>query len=650
MAITPPTVTLAYTGTDPRATTDLSLNTMINGAFADLVTQLGTAAEEDAANLLNRANHLGTQSQSSVSGLVDALADGLDRANHLGTQAQSTVAGLERDLAARVVQFKVPSFRAALNITLNDAGSVVDAQTRHDVRVVNRLVPRFRGAIELVINANGTPVGALYQAENPNAAFPVGDQVAAVGGVEVRAAAGSITGRSVEQLFLRRSEGVFVPLTGGPSPVKLLDADEVGGMATISRGGVVQSLKWRATPVSTGDVLHLVLVMGQSLAQGHQDSGVADAIPLWRDLVAERAWQFQAGDGIQRGPRVAQYRPVGSNKAIVLDAAQIDRIEPLRGARHANDAQYAQTACETAALALLGQHLHRNDHVLCAVIGTGSTAIADFGPASQHYANAQAVIASAADVAAALSLNLRVWLVWNQGEEDNSVGTAQAAYQSAWLAIRNGLSAYAVSEGGTFGGTVIQQTLQRPSGATGMATLAHAALIEAGEALGVPAIAMGASPYSGSTHLLSETYLPLGSATGYEISRMIAGGTPRTPHVGAGGAVLTTGTQIDCIISGGTGAFVFDDTLPADATRGIRVVNSGGAVPISAVALTGENTLRITLGASILIGTAPKVQFGLHGATANQSRVSIRDTSGWPCPVTGRIVSGWMMHHEVSVA
>ena len=134
MAITPPTVTLAYTGTDPRATTDLSLNTMINGAFADLVTQLGTAAEEDAANLLNRANHLGTQSQSSVSGLVDALADGLDRANHLGTQAQSTVAGLERDLAARVVQFKVPSFRAALNITPVSYTHLTLPTTLHECR------------------------------------------------------------------------------------------------------------------------------------------------------------------------------------------------------------------------------------------------------------------------------------------------------------------------------------------------------------------------------------------------------------------------------------------------------------------------------------------------------------------------------------
>jgi hypothetical protein len=39
----------------------------------------------------------------------------------------------------------------------------------------------------------------------------------------------------------------------------------------------------------------------------------------------------------------------------------------------------------------------------------------------------------------------------------------------------------------------------------------------------------------------------------------------------------------------------------------------------------------------------------LHGTAANTSRVSIRDDSGWTCPCTGHVVSGWMMHHRVDV-
>jgi hypothetical protein len=52
MAITPPTVSLTTTGTDPKVASDADLNGMINDAFVDLVAQLGTAAEEDVTGIL----------------------------------------------------------------------------------------------------------------------------------------------------------------------------------------------------------------------------------------------------------------------------------------------------------------------------------------------------------------------------------------------------------------------------------------------------------------------------------------------------------------------------------------------------------------------------------------------------------------------
>lgn len=611
------------------AAAELSASRVDLGALDAAVTQTGEDRTSSSLWAGTAAAYAGT-AQLSATRAIDA-------ANAL------------TNITAR---YEVPRIADAVSMVVGPDGTVLEVETEFVqlgsiLRPHLYVVPQIAGAVTLIVAPDGTVIGGQGAGGAPLGTFAAEDTVAEIGSVEVRGSAGAVTSRAVDQLWLRRSPAVFVPVTGGPDPVKLISADVSAGAAMVRRNGVHQNVKWRSAPLSDGQTMHLYLVMAQSLGLGHVDAGQAERIPYWRDHVAERAWQFQAGDGIQRGPRVAQYFPTAGNKAVVLDSAQIARLEPLRGARHADNQQYAQTSCETAALALLGQHLDRNDHFLGAVVGTGSTAIADFAPGSQHYINACSVITAAAAQAAARSLALKVWLVWNQGEEDSDIGTPQATYEAVWRSIRNGISAFAVSAGATFGGTVIQQTLQRIGGATMTATLAHAALIAAGEARGIPPIAMAAVPYSGSTHILPLTYLPLGAATGYEIANIMAGGGV-TPHVAAGGAVLTTGTQIDCTITGGTGTFQFDTTLPQDTTYGVRVDNSGGPVLISSVAFTGANTLRITLGSPILIGTAPVVSFGLYGAGANNSRVSIRDNSNWYCPCTGNVVSGWMMHHKVS--
>lgn len=55
--------------------------------------------------------------------------------------------------------------------------------------------------------------------------------------LDLRPVPGTVTGRSLDQLFLRRSAAVFVPLTGGPDPVALLSADMASGTATVQRAG-----------------------------------------------------------------------------------------------------------------------------------------------------------------------------------------------------------------------------------------------------------------------------------------------------------------------------------------------------------------------------------------------------------------------------
>ena len=91
-----------------------------NTAVADLNSKLN----ETDANLKDRANHNGSQSISTVTGLQDALdsKSGNDtdanlqaRANHTGTQGQSTIDNLVADLAG---------MQAALTFGINDTNSV----------------------------------------------------------------------------------------------------------------------------------------------------------------------------------------------------------------------------------------------------------------------------------------------------------------------------------------------------------------------------------------------------------------------------------------------------------------------------------------------------------------------------------------------
>lgn len=482
--------------------------------------------------------------------------------------------------------------------------------------------------------------------------------VAMPGEVVEAPVAGAVTGQAMPQAWLQRSQDMRVPLTFGPYPAELVSADPVTGTATVLRRGAVHQVHWRETPLSDGGTMHLLLWVAQSVGQGYVDADLAERLPAWRDPVGERAYQFRAGDGVQRGARLLQVRPVQANSTVVVADTQLAALEPLRGSQHGLDAQFGQLAAETCAASLIGQHLDHRDAVLAAVVGTGSTPIADFAPATPHYQSAQKAIAAAA-VQAALRLKaLKVWLIWNQGEADDDLGTAAAVWKPALLAIRDGLSAYAVTQGATFGGMLIEQCVHRIDAATpGMATLAQADLIAAGEAMGVALQPMRPGFQGTGIHLGPLAYLPLGPSDAWQISETIRTGTLyKPPLVAPGAAVLTDSLTIDCTWSGGNGSYAFDTaTMPDDplGLKGIRVSAAGLPVAVASVAFTDAVTLRVTLDAEVVIGDAPLVEFGLDGPTdlsdPDYARVNVRDTSARTCPATGQIASGWAIHHRVAV-
>lgn len=544
---------------------------------------------------------------------------------------------------------------AEIRMRLDGNGIVSTRSFAEPVGKQSYIVPRIGSATGVVLGANG--ITDMDSADADSASASVGD-------VEVREATGSPDGRAVNQLFLRLHEGVFVPLSYGPFAIELVSASPGVGMAQILRQGETKELTWRTTRIGSAlrarpRKLRLIVILSQSLGQGHTDTA-QEPVPPWRAIVAERAFMFDSSgfDGLFRGPRVLQVAPIQSNREVVADDAQFAKIVQLQDYMHAMDGNRAQTICATAAAALHGQHMAWEDETLWCVVGTGSTAISYFQSPAAHFQTMQKAIAAAAARVAAYNamlpgtMELEVVSVSQQGEEDNSLGTTQAAFVAAYQDVIADLGTEVTGAGGTYVGHIIVQCMQNSSNVVGMATYGQAELVRGGDAWAVPVYPM--LPGGNSTHLWPFTYLPLGSAVAYAIAEILDGNNP-TPFVADGDAVLTSATTTECTISNGSGTFVFDtDTIPdkADLMKGVTMEDDGGALAISGLSLAG-NVLTITHAATT-IGDNPKVELGMKGQgqlpNSLAPRVNIRDDSAFRCGATGQIVSGWLLAHEVALA
>jgi hypothetical protein len=476
-----------------------------------------------------------------------------------------------------------------------------------------------------------------------------------VGAVEERIVYGTVTGRSTRQIGVRRTPGIYVFPSGGPNDVSLISTGN--GSAKIKRNGQIHDLRWRPVAIDGSPYFDFQLFVGQSNQQGNADTGVAERAVYWRDPVHERGTMFDSSwiDGLDRGPRPFQLAPMAGNKGVSIDPLQLMRVIPLRGASHAGDEQYFHTAAEGCVHALLGQHLSERARVHAAVIGTGSTAIASFLPGTAHMTSIQRAINRAGELAVGMGRILRVTLHWNQGEEDNEIGTTASVYQAALLTIRDFIRDLVVSLGGVFVGLFVAQCMQ--SIATSMAGLAQAALALAGEIVLVPTHAI-LPGWSGSTHYLPLMHLPLGQSIAYAVAETIATGTLyKAPRVEAGNAKLVNSQTIECAPSGGNGAYQVDTTtIPdaQDAKKGVTVHRAGSPVTIASVLIPSPGKITIATNDAFQVGDV--IGFGVYGAAgaalmpaAAAPRIPMRDTSNWPCGLSGQPISGWFMAHRVTV-
>jgi hypothetical protein len=553
----------------------------------------------------------------------------------------STIAG------AQITGPTAVTRRASEPRTIFAAGGVVSGEWDRGTTLLSG-----RTIVGAAINSGGGGSGgANTEPETP------------VGGVETRAVIDPQTGRSLNQLWLRRSEGAYTKLTDGPYATSLIGISGPGA-ATLYRRGAVNAVKWRATPIGSAAKdrprrLYLFLGTGQSLRLGHTDAA-QEPLPAWRGNVHERAYMFDSSavDGLDRGPRVQ----VVFDRNLVVADAQFSRRVPLHGAPHAGNLNHAQTSSEAMGLAFLGQHAHWQDEALFVVIGTGATGVSYFTPGSAHFQSIEkAIDAAAARVAAynavsANAMELHVISDAQQGEEDNVLGTSQASYVSQWTAIINGIAAKVAAVGGTYRGHIFAQCHQVPGSQlteVGMATYGQAELVRTGIAMAVPVYPM--LPGGNATHLWPLTYLPLGCSLAYAAAERINGVNPSVYVKETDAKLQPGGTSTLVTITGGTGPFNFDTTtIPnaADGNYGIRAKDNAGALAVSSVTWSGQRQFMVNHAATTL-GQAPKLELGTRGTgqlpTATATRLNIRDASAWPCAATGQIVSGWLLCDTIPI-
>ncbi|GAB5376463.1 MAG: hypothetical protein AcusKO_29250 [Acuticoccus sp.] len=560
--------------------------------------------------------------------------------------------------------YRVPAIGSlrAQNVTVNDDGFAYWVDAERSLRV-----PRLGDAVMVLYGDDDEALVVMSDPVLGNSGSGSPDLDA---GFEVASVSGTVTGRMTRQLMMQRAAETWVQLTLGPDGIdEVISLDPANGKATVAKDGNERVVTWRVVALVDSNRVHLVLVMGQSLAIGFVDiDDVDDTNVPWRDPVHERVWQFKSADGFQRGPRPTPYRTSSGDKDLVIPDEAFAFLEPLRGSAHKNSRTPGQTCAETATAMLAGQCLDHHDHVIGCVIGTGTTSIVDFIPGSEHMQSAEKAIEAAYAWGREMNLlDLTVWFVWNQGGEDILGGMTKATYKSHFISIRDHFEAFVESHtpspliDAVFGGAIIQQCEFRtgPGVSTpSQVTLAHAERIEEGEAGGLVSYAF--SPGRTGVHYWPRTYFPLGAATGYEIARGIeAGNTQPVPvHVPNGNATLVNATTIDCQFTGGNGSYQFDTTQIAnfpDGNYGLSVKDDLGDVGINSVVWQNATTIRITTSRSTLISDSPIVGLGMVGTSYNGLgdpdflRVNIRDTSGWACPVTGQIVSGWAILQQVAV-
>lgn len=562
--------------------------------------------------------------------------------------------------------YRVPAIGSlrAESIIVNSDGLAFWVEAERSIRV-----PKIGDAVLMFMGANDQPI-FVSEEEVVDDSGGSGTLPDLEEGFEIGYVYGTVTGRTTKQLLMRRAAETWNHLTLGPDGIdEVVSIDSANGKAVVSRNGVERTVTWRVVALVDGNRVQLIVIVGQSRAVGFIDTDdVSDTNVPWRDPVHERCWQFRSADGINSGPRPTPYRTSAGDKDLVIPDEQFEFLEPLRGAHHRNTRTNGQTCAETAAAMLAGQCLDHHDHVIGCVIGTGATSIVDFLPGTEHMQSVEKAIAAAYAWGREMNnLDLTVWLVWNQGGEDLLGGMAKATYKTHFLAIRDHLQDFVENHtplpfiDAVFGGAIIQQSEFRASVGSsipGMPCLAHAELIAEGEAGG-----MNSYPYSpgvSGAHFFPRTYLPFGAATGYEISRGIAAGNAVQPpvHIADGGAVLVNSTTIDVTWSGGNGAYQFDVNQIAnfpDGNYGLSVDDDSGGVGIDSLVWQNATTLRLTLSRTTSLVDNPIVGAGMVGPSYNGLgdidflRVNVRDTSGWTCPITGQVVSGWAILQQVAV-
>lgn len=622
----------------------------------------------DSAPALAVSDKAGWTSVSvSRQGVLEFLRALIPGSAFIGQSNESGVVMSWEDLAGFVLADLTDRgfFRGA---GLSVRGSEIGVDTEYALSLSDKA-----GWMVAAIGFDGTPFGAWIG--GGGGAASTAEEPTSIGSLETRAVeADRVSGREVNQVYLRQDQNVHRAITGGPYSTRLVRLESIDGNiaeASVYRQGAESRVRYRVTPIGTTPPgaprrFYLVIGYGQSLEVALIETP-DQPDPPWTGVIPGNAYMYDSSafDGLLRGPRPFQRSPQGANQNLAHDPVQFSRLTRHFGSLHAFNGINGQTNAETMALALCGQHLQPSDHVLSCIIGTGSTEIAKFLPGTAHNdaimlsidrAAAEVTARNAAMAAGATPDRWELHVISKSqiGEQDIQIGTSAATFIARIEAVNASIAARVALHGGTYYKHIIQQTMYSMGGTNRMAAIAQGEMGKAGTAVVVPTYHL--LPGGHSAHLYPLTYLPQGSAQAFAISELLLDPDFNFPHVKDGDALLTSPTTSVCSVSSLKESLVFDvQTIPnrPDGRFGVTMSDNNGPIAVSAVNITGADELTITHAPADL-GLAPIVKFGLDGGAAqypdpNGPRINFRDSFRWYCAATGQIVSSFPFAHQTAL-
>lgn len=373
-----------------------------------------------------------------------------------------------------------------------------------------------------------------------------------------------------------------------------------------------------AGSVKTGGRFHAdinhIISYGQSLSLGNGALPIQTATQPYDNL------KFNGGVRAQDGGA-----DVAANHASFVPL--VETMNPSSG-NGETPAGYATTMVKRLLLSEnLLSHTQQSYQLLASAPGEGNTSIAMLSKGSLPYTRLIADITYGYSLSQAAGKSYNVTAVlWSQGERDLSLGTTYAAYLAAFNTLYADLNSDAKAITGQANDIkLIAYQVSQPGSQPWTVAIAQLDASRADPRIVIACPAYCTEPaLAGDVHKSGKGSAHLGAYYGIAYKRTVIDGLPFLPLMPV--ATERQGTVVTVRFAVPVEPLAFDTTqLAARTNHGFTLVdNTGAAVTISSVTLTGPNSVRIVAAAPLPANS--RVRYGYSSGSVPGG--NLRDSQG----------------------